>query len=46
MDRVHVQTHDAMVWPTDPVWEGHGFLGWYADEELSVPPVWLEDRTS
>ena len=46
MDRVYVQTHDAAVRPADPVWEGHEFLGWYADEELTVPLVWPEDLTA
>ena len=46
MDRVYVQTHDAAVRPVDPVWEGHEFLGWYADEELTVPLVWPEDLTA
>ena len=46
MDRVYVQTHDAAVRPADPVWEGHEFLGWYADEELTVPMVWPTDMTA
>jgi PKD repeat protein len=46
MDRVYVETHGTAVQPADPIWEGHDFLGWYADEELTVPLVWPEDLTA
>lgn len=46
MDRVYVQTHGDAVQPADPVWEGHEFLGWFADAELTVPMVWPTDMTA
>jgi len=46
MDRVYVETHGTAVRPADPVWEGHSFLGWFADAELTVPLVWPENMTA
>jgi PKD repeat protein len=46
MERVYVQTHGAAVQPADPVWNGHEFLGWFADAELTVPLEWPTDMTA
>ena len=46
MDRVYVETHGTAVQPADPVWEGHSFLGWFADAELTAPLVWPDNMTA
>lgn len=46
MDRVYVETHGTAVRPADPVWEGHSFLGWFADAELTAPLVWPDNMTA
>ncbi len=32
--------------PEDPVWEGHAFLGWYADEGLTREYDWAQEVTA
>ncbi|NCA74252.1 MAG: hypothetical protein EOM93_05365 [Gammaproteobacteria bacterium] len=49
LDRVYAyldddttDAHRTIAQPADPVWEGHDFLGWYADEELTAPFDWSQ----
>jgi hypothetical protein len=42
IDKIYADVHTAAVQPEDPVWEGHQFLGWYADEELTAPFDWSQ----
>lgn len=32
--------HRTIIAPEDPVWAGHEFVGWFADEEYTVPFDW------
>lgn len=40
MERVYATKGTAPEKPADPVWEGHKFLGYYADPEYTVPFDW------
>lgn len=40
MERVYATKGTAPEQPADPVWEGHEFLGYYADPEYTVPFDW------
>lgn len=42
LDDDTTDAHRTIAQPADPVWEGHDFLGWYADEELTVEFDWTQ----
>ena len=45
IENIYSPIRTAPEQPTDPVWEGHDFLGWFADEEFTVPFDWSKNIT-
>lgn len=40
MEKAYTTIRTAPVMPEDPAWEGHTFIGYYADPELTIPFDW------
>lgn len=42
LDDDTTDAHRTIVQPTDPVWAGHEFQGWFADAEMTVEFDWTQ----
>jgi len=42
MDNIYAKVHFAAEQPADPIWTGHTFGGWFADEELTAEFNWTQ----
>lgn len=42
IDNIYAKVHFAAEQPVDPIWTGHTFGGWYADEELTAEFDWTQ----
>lgn len=46
IERIYSPIRTAPEQPEDPVWEGHDFIGWFADAEFTVPFDWTDKLMS